>query len=80
MKTTIDLKALCKDIPIEFCKYLEYVRKLQFKSHPDYNYIKKLFKRLLKPHMAANDAPFDWSDSLKERRKSKKKLSDRQNS
>jgi len=46
MKQDIESKILCKDLPNEFVKYFEYIRKLQFRSHPDYNYIKNLFKKV----------------------------------
>ena len=43
MKATILLTELFKDLPVEFIKYMEYVRKLNFKSQPDYNYLINLF-------------------------------------
>lgn len=33
---------LCKDLPPEFQKYLEYLKKLNFKSTPDYKYLRQL--------------------------------------
>jgi hypothetical protein len=76
MKSSMDPKVLCKDLPIEFCKFLEYARKLSFKSHPDYVFVRKLFRRALKQvTVSGNDVPFDWSESYKRKRRDKKNLS-----
>lgn len=42
----IKTSELCKDLPIEFAKYLEYVKKLSFKSQPDYSYLRNIFIKL----------------------------------
>lgn len=46
-KTTIPVEVYCKDLPIEFCVYMNYVRNLRFNEKPDYNYLKTLFAELL---------------------------------
>lgn len=43
MKAKIDSKELCKGMPEEFAKILEYVKKIHFKSAPDYNFLIKEF-------------------------------------
>jgi len=54
-KENIDIKALCREIPEAFCKYLELARSLQFKEEPDY----KEFIDLLKP-IACELQDTDW--------------------
>ena len=39
MKQKIDTSELCKDLPIEFARYMDFVRKLSFKAQPDYKYL-----------------------------------------
>lgn len=34
----MDIKELCRGIPIEFGRYLDYVRGLPFKSEPNYKF------------------------------------------
>ena len=43
MKQKLDLETLCKGIPNEFIKYLEYSRGLGFKTQPDYKFLINLF-------------------------------------
>ena len=58
-------------MPSEFCKYFDYVWKLSFKSHPDYIYLRKLIKKMMKSNgISQLDAPFDWSENTKKKRKS----------
>ena len=30
---------LCKDMPVEFARFLDYVKKMQFKQQPDYKHL-----------------------------------------
>jgi len=39
IKTSITLKELCKDCPIEIFDYMTYVRGLGFEEDPDFNYM-----------------------------------------
>ena len=39
---------------------MEYCRNLQFEEKPDYNYLRKLFKNLLKIKKQKLDNKFDW--------------------
>jgi casein kinase 1 len=36
MKEKIDTKQLCENLPIEFTRYFDYVKKLNFKQAPEY--------------------------------------------
>ena len=47
MKKNITSKKLCKGLPEEIYKLLEYVKELKFEEKPDYNYMRTLFKDLL---------------------------------
>ena len=47
IKKNILVEDLCKDLPKEFCDYMNYVKKLNFEAKPNYGYLKSLFKNLL---------------------------------
>ena len=47
IKKYISMEDLCKDLPNEFCDYMKYVKKLNFESKPDYEYLRGLFKNIL---------------------------------
>jgi serine/threonine protein kinase len=46
-KMTIPVEVLCKDLPIEFSQYMNYVRNLKFTEKPDYFFLKGIFAELL---------------------------------
>jgi serine/threonine protein kinase len=48
MKKHIKLEDLCKGLPKEIIDYMYYARYLKFEQEPDYNYLKNLFKIILK--------------------------------
>jgi len=39
IKTSISLKELCKNCPVEIFDYMTYVRNLKFEEDPDFNYM-----------------------------------------
>ncbi|CAJ1973883.1 unnamed protein product [Sphenostylis stenocarpa] len=41
-------KMLCKSYPVEFATYFHYCQSLTFDQHPDYGYLKRLFRDLFK--------------------------------
>merc|ERR1712151_971114 len=45
-KAGILLSELCKGFPSDFKEYLTYTRKLDFKTKPDYQMLKRKFKAL----------------------------------
>lgn len=51
---------LCKDMPIEFVQYLEYVRKASFKSQPDYKYLLQLLRKAALNNNIKYDNIYDW--------------------
>ena len=51
---------LCKNLPKEFCEYMNYVQYLNFDDNPDYTYLKSLFLNVLKKIGEKNDLFFSW--------------------
>ena len=51
---------LCKGFPREFEEYIRYCRGLEYKEDPEYGYLKKLFKKVLKGDSENN---FDWDNN-----------------
>ena len=58
LKINIPIEDLCKDLPNEFCDYMKYVKKLNFESKPDYEYLRSLFQNILH-----NNDIFSWMDN-----------------
>lgn len=42
----MELNELCKGLPIEFGRYLDYVRGLPFKTEPNYKFCLNLFRKI----------------------------------
>lgn len=47
-KKTMTINELCINCPPEFHKYIQYVRKLKFEEAPDYEFLRNLFRNMLK--------------------------------
>ena len=64
MKSKISAQVLCQDYPPQFAQMLEYLKKLHFKTTPDYNYIRKMFQELgIKLYnIDYNKVEFDWAE------------------
>ncbi|CAG2111637.1 unnamed protein product [Medioppia subpectinata] len=60
VKVSTPLATLCAALPTEFVAYLEYCRRLGFKSTPDYRYLRRLFRTLAHNKGYAYDNDFDW--------------------
>uniref|UniRef100_A0A0G4IFZ2 Casein kinase I n=1 Tax=Chromera velia CCMP2878 TaxID=1169474 RepID=A0A0G4IFZ2_9ALVE len=58
MSTPVDV--LCKGFPVEFTTYMNYTRALRFEDRPDYNYLRGLFKAVMKREGLEDDGDFDW--------------------
>ena len=64
MKSMISTNELCAECPRTFRKYFDYVKSLKFEQTPDYEFLKKLFKKLAKKHnIDIKEGKFDWSDA-----------------
>jgi len=64
-KQQTTVKALCDNIPGEFCTYLNYVKSLKFDEKPDYSYLRKLFFNLFQKENYILDYCYDWERSSK---------------
>ena len=58
MQTTVE--QLCRSVPEEFAKYLQYCKNLNFEERPDYNFLRGLFRQLLENKGYSNDGMYDW--------------------
>ncbi|EFW99090.1 casein kinase 1 [Grosmannia clavigera kw1407] len=59
-KQTTAIKDLCEGFPLQFEKYLTYVRNLGFEDTPDYDYLRDLFTQALKDTGGVEDGEYDW--------------------
>ena len=64
MKKYMPVERLCKGLPPEMEEYFKYVRNLQFQEKPNYNYLKNLFKTILKKNGFENyeDLNLSWAN------------------
>ena len=53
---------LCKNFPKEFEDYVEYTRQLKYEEDPNYDYLKDLFKNILKDDL---EYIYDWDNGNK---------------
>ena len=60
IKNSLTSKKLCKGLPEEIAKYLDYCRGLLFEEDPDYNYLRSLFEAILTRIGQKNDLRFRW--------------------
>jgi len=60
------LPVLCKDLPPEFCSFLQYCRMLKFEETPDYTYLKRLLKQICIANKITTFGKFDWEVDLSE--------------
>jgi casein kinase 1 len=68
-KQTTVIKDLCEGFPIQFEKYLTYVRNLGFEDTPDYDYLRDLFTQALKETGGVEDGEYDWMKVSKDSKK-----------
>lgn len=58
IQTTVE--SLCRGVPEEFAKFLNYCRGLGFEEKPDYNFCRGLFKQLMQARNYDYDHQYDW--------------------
>ena len=63
IKRNTSLETLCEGLPKEFMSYMKYCRLLQFKSEPDYTYLRNLFYNIFIQNNFKYDYKFDWIES-----------------
>lgn len=61
-KASISPTNLCKDLPVEFARILEYIFSLDANIEPDYSYIEVLLKKAADHNGIVIDNVFDWYD------------------
>ena len=60
-KKNLEPEILCRNLPKEFAEYIRYVKNLNFEDEPDYNYVKNLFRIMLrKQGIEENRIFFSW--------------------
>lgn len=65
MKIKMTSEEICKDMPEEFIKFLNYVKNLSFKQNPDYNFLKGLIGKIGFNNNFQMDWIWDWAAPLK---------------
>ena len=61
MKKNTSPEELCKDLPPEMVEYMTYAKKMEFEQEPNYNYLRNLFKKMLKRiHNSPEILVFSW--------------------
>ena len=60
VKRDTDPHILCKNLPVEFEKYITYTRNLEYEQDPDYNMLKNLFLKVLNNEEHCIDYYYDW--------------------
>ena len=60
LKLNTTPEELCKGLPEEMIKYINYCKGLYFEQEPDYNYLRSLFKLILTKINQENDLNFCW--------------------
>lgn len=65
-KASIPPSVLCKEMPGEFTKILEYVLNIENGNEVDYTYIEVLFMKAAEKNNIKIDGMFDWFDLKKD--------------
>ena len=60
IKKSLTSEQLCKGLPEEMAKYIDYCKELYFEQDPDYNYLRFLFITMLMKMKQNNDLKFCW--------------------
>ena len=61
LKKNTTPEVLCEGLPPEMTEYMKYAKQLEFEQEPNYNYLRKLFNRMLKRvHNTNEQLVFSW--------------------
>ncbi|OAQ74379.2 casein kinase I isoform delta [Pochonia chlamydosporia 170] len=63
-KTNTTIEDLCKGLPVEFSRYIAYVRRLKPAEKPNYAYLLRLFNNLFVAKGFQYDNVFDWTEKI----------------
>jgi hypothetical protein len=61
VKIKTEVSELCKDIPVEFCDILNYLRKVDFQQEPNYDLIQSFIRSAAGQNGIKLDNIFEWS-------------------
>ena len=64
---------LCRNFPHEFFEYVEYTRNLEYEEDPDYDFLRKKFKDVLKGLNEEMDYIYDWTTTTDLKKRTNKK-------
>jgi len=59
-KIAITTSELCKGLPEQFAKYIDYTKSLKFEEEPDYEFCRDLFRQVMKTNGFKSDGLYDW--------------------
>ena len=76
IKKKITTETLCKGLPEEMIKYINYCKGLHFEQDPDYNYLRSLFKFILLKINQKNDLNFCWISNKLSKKHKRKNISE----
>ena len=65
MKSKINYEKFCEGLPKEFIDYFKYVSALPFFQKPQYEYLERLFNKMLDDLKEKEDGIFDWMSEKK---------------
>ena len=51
---------ICEGMPNEFVDFYKYCKSLNFEQDPDYEYLRKIFRKILSNCLVLNDYKFSW--------------------
>jgi len=59
-KKSTSADELCAGFPPEFKTYINYTRNMGFDAEPDYEYLRKLFQKVMESYNYKHDYEYDW--------------------
>ena len=66
LKIDVKLPDLCRDLPKECIKFIQYARDMKFEDKPNYKYLRELLKRMAtKNGQKMDTTEFDWIENNK---------------
>jgi hypothetical protein len=68
-KINTSVENICKNLPEEFTKFLQYVRDLQFDQKPDYDYLKDILNNLFVKNNFEYDDMYDYTLLIEKKEK-----------
>ncbi|EAY16270.1 CK1 family protein kinase [Trichomonas vaginalis G3] len=70
-KQSTKIEDLCKGLPIEFTRYFEMIKSLQFHQEPEYDQYRQMFRTLFDSEGFERDYIYDWSNVESEQAEAK---------